>query len=29
MVGTMPTLSGDLKLSLENLENGPTLEEGI
>jgi len=29
MVGTMPTLSADLKLALENLENGPTLEEGI
>ena len=29
MVGTMPTLNSDLKLALENLENGPTLEEGI
>ena len=29
MVGTMPTLHSDLKLALENLENGPTLEEGI
>ncbi len=29
MVGTMPKLHSDLKLALENLENGPTLEEGI
>ena len=29
MVGTMPTLNSDLKVALESLENGPTLEEGI
>ena len=29
MVGTMPTLNGDLRVALENLDNAPTLEEGI